>query len=583
MTHTGTTALSMAAAVALSVSTPLSADPCPEASWARVAKGAPPGRSGHAMAFDAARQRVVLFGGSGSEGAAPGTWLWDGATWSLASMGGPTPRSAPALTYDSRRERVVLFGGYERIPGPVGWRAMDDTWEWNGQNWARVETAGPSARSTAMVFDAARERIVLFGGSSGLGGDPPQFFNDTWEFDGAVWSERAPAVSPPARNGHRLAFETATGRAVMFGGLVLLETTYGVTTRATDETWTYDGATWQRVMGAGPPARTMPAMCDGSPVVLTSGFDHGRNEYFNDVWLWNGAAWWRMPGFGPIALSAPAMAADTARGRAVLFGGSFFSADCSCYTYYSDDTDEWSGIESGAIIAQPTSLEVDAGLLAVFSVFAGGDATFQWRHDGVPLTDDGRITGSTAATLRIEPTRCEDVGVYEVVVTGFACVAVSDPASLSFRVFTRQPEPRSVLTFQSAQLDAEVASVPPATFQWRKDGAPVSNGVYVSGATTPTLRLSITFPDNAGQYELVVHDACGEHTSDRALLSILPNPCPGDANADGAVNMIDLNLVLFQFGQGGGAIPGDVTLDGRVDFIDLNLVLTNFGWVCAPV
>lgn len=51
----------------------------------------------------------------------------------------------------------------------------------------------------------------------------------------------------------------------------------------------------------------------------------------------------------------------------------------------------------------------------------------------------------------------------------------------------------------------------------------------------------------------------------------------GDANRDGRVDFLDLNLVLGSFGQAGCCVQGDVNCDGRVDFLDLNLVLGAFG------
>ena len=54
--------------------------------------------------------------------------------------------------------------------------------------------------------------------------------------------------------------------------------------------------------------------------------------------------------------------------------------------------------------------------------------------------------------------------------------------------------------------------------------------------------------------------------------------CPGDVNGDNAVDLADLNLVLFNFGGPGPA--GDVNGSGAVDLADLNLVLFNFGNGC---
>src|SRR4029079_15743716 len=84
------------------------------------------------MAYDAARERVVLFRRGD-------TWEWDGVGWAWRnSAAGPTARSAQALAYDAARQRVVLFGGYSN--GYLG-----DTWEWDGVSWAqRSSSASPT-------------------------------------------------------------------------------------------------------------------------------------------------------------------------------------------------------------------------------------------------------------------------------------------------------------------------------------------------------------------------------------------------------------------------------------------------------
>lgn len=59
-------------------------------------------------------------------------------------------------------------------------------------------------------------------------------------------------------------------------------------------------------------------------------------------------------------------------------------------------------------------------------------------------------------------------------------------------------------------------------------------------------------------------------------LTLLPGRL-GDANGDGRVDFLDLNLVLADYGQSGPALCGDVNNDGVVDFFDLNEVLGNYG------
>jgi len=95
----------------------------------------PEARADHALAYSAARGRVVLFGGVG---ATADTWEWDGVTglWQVfPAITAPTSSSAavwPAarvnhgLTYDPARGAVVLFSGRG-----VGFGAVyRDVWEW---------------------------------------------------------------------------------------------------------------------------------------------------------------------------------------------------------------------------------------------------------------------------------------------------------------------------------------------------------------------------------------------------------------------------------------------------------------------
>ena len=82
-----------------------------QALWTDHTPANPPARDAHAMAYDSARGRVVMFGGYDG-GVFGDTWEWDGNNWRRRTpLSSPAARSAPALAYDSARGRVVLFGG----------------------------------------------------------------------------------------------------------------------------------------------------------------------------------------------------------------------------------------------------------------------------------------------------------------------------------------------------------------------------------------------------------------------------------------------------------------------------------------
>jgi len=82
-------------------------------------------RSAHAMATDAARQRVVLFGGD-VQGPAADTWEWDGVRWNQRFPAiVPRARHGHALSFDPARNRVLRFGGVD-----ASFQLLNDIWEW---------------------------------------------------------------------------------------------------------------------------------------------------------------------------------------------------------------------------------------------------------------------------------------------------------------------------------------------------------------------------------------------------------------------------------------------------------------------
>ncbi|MDX2118207.1 MAG: kelch repeat-containing protein [Planctomycetota bacterium] len=204
--------------------------------WANRADSGPTAREGHAMTYDADRGVTVLFGGDVDASRGSETWEWNGTTWSRRATTGPTSRFFHAMAYDSNRHVTVLFGGFELIDG-VGVRC-NDTWEWDGVSWLRRATTGPAARAYhAMTFDSRRGVTVLHGGQLSTGDN-----DETWEWDGIVWTRRS-AAGPSARFQHAMAYDSTRGVSVLFGGR--RESLINQGTRIySNETWEWDGAVW---------------------------------------------------------------------------------------------------------------------------------------------------------------------------------------------------------------------------------------------------------------------------------------------------------------------------------------------------
>jgi len=200
----------------------------------RTPTTSPPDLFNASMAYDAATRTVVLFGGSEPHhsGALNQTWTWNGSAWTKQTPAtSPPARGLASMAYDAATRKVVLFAGRTFRNAIL----LNDTWTWNGRNWARQTPAtSPGARELAsMAYDAATQQVVLFGGFDN--GSP---LGDTWTWNGRNWARQTPATSPPGRDGAPMAYDAADQQVVLFGGV-------GNDVRLND-TWTWNGATWAK-------------------------------------------------------------------------------------------------------------------------------------------------------------------------------------------------------------------------------------------------------------------------------------------------------------------------------------------------
>jgi hypothetical protein len=237
------------------------------------------------MAYDEKAKVVVLFGGGGLND----TWVWNGKAWSqLHPTSAPPGRIAASMAYDAVTEQIVLFGGINTNGLP-----MNDTWTWDGTNWTQQHpTISPPARAEAsMAYDASRQRIVLFGGEIIGSGHATSTVNDTWTWDGTNWAQQHPTVSPPARAQASMAYDVSHQQVLLFGG-------FGISGLAND-TWTWDGSVWSEQQPAVvPPARSRASMVYDAvmkQVVLFAGAANFLNGELSDTWLWNGTVWTHYP------------------------------------------------------------------------------------------------------------------------------------------------------------------------------------------------------------------------------------------------------------------------------------------------
>ncbi len=330
-------------------------------SWAKVSESGPPIQAEDSMVFDSARKNCVLV-----ENGTGATWTWDGLAWTQHAVPGPGSRGDYAMAFDSQRERVVYFGGY------AGATDFHDTWEWDGTGWTHITDTGPPARcGHAMVYDSQRGKVVLFGGIT----QSHTLFNDTWEWDGSTWQQSAPpGPLPVTRYDHAMAYDSKRGKTVLFGGTTGSLIFYG-------DTWEWDGASWTQISSAGPCARSGMRMAydEKREAILLYGGCSVSGSYvstlYGDTWDWDGIQWRQI-----FATQAPSprwrhmMAYDSWRQKTVLFGGSESGqTKGDTWTFGQDGSSVY---EEGYMAFSPTDylrVSVDANVVRLdrVSVVAG--------------------------------------------------------------------------------------------------------------------------------------------------------------------------------------------------------------------
>jgi hypothetical protein len=179
------------------------------------------------------------------------------------------------MTYDAARGQVVMFGGASGTFDPNKYHG---TWVWDGTNWHATFTANePSPRYFgALAYDSAHGQVVLFGGTTG----PGTFYGGPSLWDGSTWTAASPVGSVPTlRYGHSMAWDDALGGVVLFGG-------YNGSTLG--DTWVWDGSNWsQKRPASSPPGRLYSAVAYDAAhrqVVLFGGWRYGAR--LNDTWVW---------------------------------------------------------------------------------------------------------------------------------------------------------------------------------------------------------------------------------------------------------------------------------------------------------
>ena len=211
-------------------------------------------------------------------------WQWNNNDWELVSDSGPEVRNSFSYAYDDKRNVLVLFGGTNVIDRNR--KYYDDTWEWNGKSWTKIETPVNCGMrySAKMIYDPVRSACILFGGENEKGDQ----LNDTWAYKGKEW-KKIFTDGPSARFPGAMVYFPVNKKIYLYGGHAPRSTTG----RNTGDTWELGEVGWKEIKSS-----TSPGIRAETEIIFNSkarslwligGVD--SKKFLEEIWEFDGNQW----------------------------------------------------------------------------------------------------------------------------------------------------------------------------------------------------------------------------------------------------------------------------------------------------
>jgi hypothetical protein len=212
-----------------------------------------------------------------------------------------------------------------------------------------------------------------------------------------------------------------------------------------------------------------------------------------------------------------------------------------------------------AVTTNPSSQSACTGGSITLSAAGSGTPapSFQWRRNAV------NIGGATGPSLTINPVTAGDAASYDCVLTNICGSATTAAAMLTVNAapaVTTNPSSQSACTGGAATFTAAGSGTPAPSFQWRR------NTVNIGGATGPSLTINPVSSGDAGSYDCVLTNICGNSTTTAAPLAVnaapavTTNPSSQSACAGDAVTFVAAGTgtpaPTFQWRRNTVNIPG---------------------------
>lgn len=203
------------------------------------------------------------------------------------------------------------------------------------------------------------------------------------------------------RNGHAMTYDSHRKKVTLFGGADAAQ--------VRSDTWEWDGSCWNRANSnetEGPGPRAFAALAYDSARKRAVLFGGNRvlfgktvedNKLLGDTWEWDGQKWLEIKALGPPPRAEAAMIFDRRRRRVLLFGGNNRTAEGKLNRL--GDTWEWDGVRWNEVkVAGPSprsgaamAWDDERGRAVLFG--GQGSSSETWEWDGKQWVEN-RVAGA---------------------------------------------------------------------------------------------------------------------------------------------------------------------------------------------
>ena len=453
--------------------------------------------------------------------------MWNGSDWSALGQGFASGIDGPVYAVAISGNDLYVGGDFDYAGSIIA----NNIAKWDGSVWSSLGS-GLSPGSAVYALAMWGTNLYVGGYFTTAGGVDA---NNIAKWDGFVWAALGNGVGRSDGLLPWVSTLVVSGNELYAGGRFDYAGWFDAPNIAK-----WDGNAWSALgtgMTAHPVITSKPYVSAlailGGELYAGGAFTFAGGIACYNIAKWNGSAWSPVgPGMGggtdPFYGEVSALAVF---GSDMYAGGSFTTVGIVSAKYIAKwNGSVWSSMGTG-MNGKVSALAVSGGDVYAggsFTTASGANANRIAKWDGSTWSPLGSGMGGGGSTFGGTSVRSLAVSNTNLYVGGdFATAGDKISPDLTRAILsgepriTSQPVSQTVAVGSSVTLSLTAAGADPLTYQWRFNGANLSNDGRISGASTSSLTISSIYLADRGEYTVVLTNVYGSVTSSVLVLTLV--------------------------------------------------------------